>query len=119
MKKIRIVYPQWQGADIARWIPNIPEEDASRGYYLGAMLLNWLAPKTDCETFTVPVSTGYSERLVTDGILDKETLIKQTKAALDVLEIAKPDKVVTLGGECSVSVPVFTWLNAKYGSDLQ
>ena len=112
-KKIRLVYPQWQGADIARWIPNIPEEDSSRGYYLGALLLNWLAPKSDCETFTVPVSNDYSERLISDGILDKEILIKQTKAALDVLDIAKPDKVVTLGGECSVSVPVFTWLNAK------
>ena len=117
-KKIRLVYPQWQGADIARWIPNIPAKDSSRGYYLGAMLLNWLAPKTDCETFTVPVSTDYNERLISDGILDKEILIKQTKAALEVLDITKPDKVVTLGGECSVSVPVFTWLNAKYDSDL-
>ena len=113
MKKIRLVYPQWQGADIARWIPNIPEEDSSRGYYLGSMLLNWLAPKTDCETFTVPVSTDYNERLVTDGIFDKGILIKQTKAALEIFDIATPDKVVTLGGECSVSVPVFTWLNAK------
>ena len=118
MKKIRLVYPQWQGADIARWIPNIPEEDSSRGYYLGAMLLNWLAPKSDCETFTVPVSTDYSKRLVTDGIYDKEILIKQTKAALEVLDIANPDKVVTLGGECSVSVPVFTWLNAKLEGDM-
>ena len=117
-KKIRLVYPQWQGADIARWIPNIPAEDSSRGYYLGAMLLNWLATKSDCETFTVPVSTDYNERLISDGILDKEILIKQTKAALDVLEIANPDKIVTLGGECSVSVPVFTWLNAKLDGEV-
>ena len=112
-KKIRLIYPQWQGADIARWIPNIPEKDASRGYYLGAILLNWLASKSDCETFTIPVSTEYSERVISEGILDKEIIVKQTKAALDVLDIAKPDKVVTLGGECSVSVPVFTWLNSK------
>ena len=118
MKKIRLVYPQWQGADIARWIPNIPKEDSSKGYYLGAMLLNWLAPKTDCKTYTVQVSTDYSERIVYDGILDKEILIKQTKAALEILDIAKPDKVVTLGGECSVSVPVFTWLNARLGGDV-
>ena len=117
-KKIRLVYPQWQGADIARWIPNIPAEDSSRGYYLGAMLLNWLAPKTDCETFTVPISNDYSDRLISDGVLDKEIIIKQTKAALDILDIANPDKVVTLGGECSVSVPVFTWLNAKYDSEI-
>ena len=117
-KKIRLVYPQWQGADIASWIPNIPEEDASRGYFFGAMLLNWLAPKTDCATFTVPVSTDYGERLISDGLLDKEILIRQTKAALDILDIEKPDKIVTLGGECSVSVPVFTWLNDKYDGDL-
>ena len=118
MKKIRLVYPQWQGADIARWIPNISADDSSRGYYLGAMLLNWLAPETDCETFTVPVSTDYNERLISDGILDKEILIKQTKAALYILDIVNPDKVVTLGGECSVSVPVFTWLNAKFENDV-
>lgn len=57
MKTIRLIYPQWQRGNIARWIPNIPADDASRGYYLGAMLLNFLAPETSGQTFTVPVST--------------------------------------------------------------
>ena len=117
-KTIRLIYPQWQGANIARWIPSIPAEDASRGYYLGAMLLEFLAPKTDNETFTVPVSVDISERIETDGVLDRDTIIKQTKAALDILAVAKPDKVVTLGGECSVSVPVFTYLADKYYGDV-
>ena len=117
-KKIRLIYPQWQGADISAWIPNIPAKDSSRGYYLGAMLLNWLAPESDCESFTVPVSTDYNQRTVNDGITDKDIIILQSKAALDVLDIAGPDKVLTLGGECSVSVPVFTWLNKKYNGDL-
>lgn len=69
MKNIRLIYPQWQGANIARWIPNIPADEASRGYYLGSMMLEFLAPKTDCETFTVPVSTDISERTETDGVL--------------------------------------------------
>lgn len=60
MKTIRLIYPQWQGDNIARWIPIIPTEDASRGYYLGSMLLNYLAPETSDETFTVPVSTYIS-----------------------------------------------------------
>ncbi|MCM1450397.1 MAG: hypothetical protein NC082_08645, partial [Clostridiales bacterium] len=51
------IYPQWQVGNIARWIPDIPAEDASRGYYLGSMLFNYLAPETSDETFTVPVST--------------------------------------------------------------
>lgn len=118
MKKIRLIYPQWQGANIARWIPNIHADEASRGYYLGAMLLEFLAPKTDCETFTVPVSTDISERIETDGVLDRDVILRQSKAALDTLAVANPDKVVTLGGECSVSVPVFTYLAAKYPDDV-
>ena len=117
-KTIRLIYPQWQGGNIASWIPKIPAEDSSRGYYLGAMLLDFLAPETEMRTFTVPVSTDYHERIVTDGITDKEIIIRQTKAALDILSVADADKIVTLGGECSVSVPVFTWLNEKYADDL-
>jgi arginase len=118
MKTIRLIYPQWQGGNIARWIPNIPAEDASRGYYLGSMLLNFLAPETDNQTFTVPVSTDISERIEKNGVLDHDIIASQTKAALDTLRIASPDKVVTLGGECSVSVPVFSYLADKYKGDV-
>lgn len=118
VKTIRLIYPQWQGADIARWIPQLAPEDASRGYYLGSMLLEFLAPKSDCETFRVPVSTDISNRIASDGVLDRDVLVLQTRAALDTLKIANPDKVVTLGGECSVSVPVFTYLADKYGDDV-
>lgn len=117
-KTIRLIYPQWQGADIARWIPQLAPEDASRGYYLGSMLLEFLAPKSDCETFSVPVSTDISKRTASGGVLDRDVLALQTKAAIDTLKIANPDKVVTLGGECSVSVPVFTYLADKYSDDV-
>lgn len=44
-KTIRLVYPQWQGGNIAQWITEVKDpEQASRGYYLGAQLLNFLAP---------------------------------------------------------------------------
>lgn len=37
MKTIRLVYPQWQGGNIAQWITEVKDhEQASRGYYLGA-----------------------------------------------------------------------------------
>lgn len=118
MKTIRLIYPQWQGGNIAQWIPNIPAEDASRGYYLGSMLLNFLAPETRNQTFTVPVSTEISERIEKNGVLDHDIIASQTKAALDTLRIANPDKVVTLGGECSVSAPVFSYLADKYKGDV-
>lgn len=48
MKTIRLIYPQWQGGDIARWITEVTNpDDASRGYYLGAQLLNFLAPNNE------------------------------------------------------------------------
>lgn len=118
MKTIRLIYPQWQGGNIARWIPDIPAEDSSRGYYLGAMLLNFLAPKTNAETYTVAVSTDISERKEIDGVLDRDIIAYQTRAALDTLTIANPDKVATLGGECSVSTPVFSYLANKYADDV-
>lgn len=113
-----MVYPQWQGANIARWLPEFPADEVSRGYYLGSMLLEFLAPRTIHETFRVPVSTEIATRNETDGVLDREILVLQTKAALETLRIANPDKVVTLGGECSVSVPVFTYLAAKNIDDV-
>ena len=118
-KTIRLVYPQWQGGDIAHWITEVKDpEQASRGYYLGAQLLNFLAPDSGQETYTVPVATDKIERKVTDGVLDKEALIAQTRAALDILKITHPDKIVTLGGECSASVVPFTYLADKYKDDV-
>ena len=82
------------------------------------MLLDFLAPNTDDDTYTVPVSTDISERIETDGVLDRDVIAAQTKAALDILNIAKPDRIVTLGGECSVSVVPFTYLANKYSGDV-
>lgn len=118
-KTIRLVYPQWQGGSIAHWITEVKDpEQASRGYYLGAQLLNFLAPESGQETYIVPIATDIVKREVTDGVLDKKAIILQTKAALDILTIQNPDKVVTLGGECSVSVVPFTYLSAKYKDDV-
>ena len=118
-KQIRLIYPQWQGGDIARWITEIKDpEAASKGYFLGAELLNFLAPDSSQETLTVPISTEITERRKKDGVLDRDIIVKQTKAALDLLRISDPDKIVTLGGECSVSVVPFTYLAEKYKDDV-
>ena len=119
MKTIRLVYPQWQGGDIVHWIPEIKDPaQTARGYYLGAQLLNFLAPDSGQATYTVPVTTDMTERKVTDGVLDCDDIVAQSKAALDILHIANPDKIVTLGGECSVSVVPFTYLFRKYQDDV-
>lgn len=116
---LRLIYPQWQGGDIAKWITEVKDpEQASRGYYLGAHLLDFLAPSMGQKTMIVPVSTELCKRVVTDGVLDRDAIAQQTRAALDILDIEKPDRIVTLGGECSVSVVPFTWLASKYPDDV-
>ena len=116
---IRLIYPQWQGGDITRWIPEISDPAlAARGYYLGAQLLDFLAPDNGQPKFIVPVNTEAKERKTVDGVLDRDDIALQTKAALDILNVEKPDKIVTLGGECSVSVAPFTYLADKYKDDV-
>lgn len=118
-KTIRLIYPQWQGGDITRWIPEISDPAlVARGYYLGAQLLDFLAPDNGQPKFTVPVNTEAKERKAVDGVFDRDDIALQTKAALDILNVEKPDKIVTLGGECSVSVAPFTYLADKYKDDV-
>lgn len=118
-KTIRLIYPQWQGGDITRWIPEISDPAlAARGYFLGAQLLDFLAPNNGQQKFTVPINTDIKERKTVDGVLDRDDIALQTKAALDILNIESPDKIITLGGECSVSVAPFTYLANKYKEDI-
>ena len=99
MKTVKLIYPQWQGGDITRWIPEIGDAGvAARGYYLGAQLLDFLSPDNGMEALTVPVRVDKCERVSTDGILDRDDIAIQTKAALDMLDVANPDRIVTLGG---------------------
>ena len=51
-------------------------------------------------------------------ILDKEVILKQTQSAIQYITEANPTKILTLGGECSVSVAPFSYLAGKYGEDL-
>lgn len=117
MKTIRLVYPQWQGGNVARILPELTEEEADTGYVLGAYLLNFLAPETKNKTITVPVSED-TNRIEENGILSYRPILKQNDAALQILKNEAPDKIVVLGGECSVSVVPFTYLAQKYENDV-
>lgn len=115
---LRFIYPQWQGGIVDHWMPDIPADDASRGYYLGAQLLKLLAPESGQHTVEVPVSLDINDRKTEKGISARQVILKQTKAALTKLAESRPDKIVTLGGECSVSVVPFTYLAGKYPGEV-
>ena len=115
---IRLIYPQWQGGVISHWMPDIPANDASKGYYLGAKLLNMLAPETNQEIIEIPISLDIKDRKIENGINSYQVILNQTKSALDTIKENNPDKIVTLGGDCSVSVVPFTYLAKKYQNDI-
>lgn len=115
---LRLIYPQWQGGDISRLVPELGEKDSSLGYVLGAELLEFLAPKNvNTKTARVPISMEY-KRESKKGILNYDEIVNQTKVALEILNATKPDKILTLGGECSVSVVPFAYLGKRYGGDV-
>lgn len=118
MNTLRLLYPQWQGGDIAALVPELSKEDSSLGYYLGAELLEFLAPKNvTSKTAKVPISLEYN-RESKNGILNYDEIVAQSKAALEILNAHKPDKILTLGGECSVSIVPFSYLAHKYSGDV-
>lgn len=115
---VRLIYPQWQGASVVSLIPEIKDSaEASRGYYLGAKLLDFLAPENGQKTLTVPVSLEMTDRKAVDGVIDRDVILRQNREALRLLRQNNPDRIVTLGGECAVSVVPFTYLADKYKDD--
>lgn len=121
MKTIRLIFPQWQGARLQDGsIPEVPNaKDARLGYSLGAKLLELLVPENkNQKTIQVPVSTALEQRPITFGVSDRDVIVKQAKEALSILEKEDPERIITLGGECSVSVTPFTYLAKKYQGDV-
>lgn len=114
---LRLIYPQWQGGVISPLVPELTPADANLGYVLGSQLLDFLAPKNaEHKTAVVPVSTANPEdRRATGGISNWPEIKAQTLAAFEILNRENPDRIITLGGECRVSVAPFTWLAQKYG----
>jgi len=115
---LRLIYPQWQGGIVSHWMPDLPANDASRGYYLGAQLLQLLSPNSGQRTAEVPVSLDINDRATLHGINSYNAILKQTKSAFDIIEKENPKRIVTLGGDCAVSVAPFSYMAAKYPDDV-
>ena len=124
---LKLIYPQWQGGVIAQWFKDLKADEAAKGYVLGAQILDLLVSNLnanlDKNTALVPVSLDYAfdkngERLVQEGIVDKFILQEQTKRAFEILRAKNPAKILTLGGECAVSVAPFSYLAQRYKDEV-
>ena len=104
---LRLYYPVWQGG----MSPAIAESSP---------FIKMLVPQgKNCETIEVPISKDYSKEVEQkNGVNEPTILLKQIRAAEAILDIKKPEKIITLGGDCSSSQVPFDYLHGKYGADV-
>ncbi|SFR12331.1 MULTISPECIES: arginase family protein [unclassified Paenibacillus] len=103
-RTLRLLFPQWQGGN------NPP-------YVLGAHLLNWLAPKSNGPFEEVPVDLNPNVEKE-QGIIAKSTVLQQARSAKSLIHKHNPERIVVLGGDCSVELAPFSYLNEKYDGDV-
>jgi arginase len=118
---LRLVWPQWQGAgtsSVQSLAAEFPFDVARRGYAVGSAVLEAVLPPHDGPTAAVPVETGDVGLEKVDGIEAKRVVVDQLGRALELIRRHNPARIITLGGECSVSVAPFAALAARYGDDL-
>ncbi len=118
---LRLVWPQCQGAgtvSVQEFASEFPFDVGRRGYAVGSTVLEAVLPPHDGPTVTVPVSMTNDGLAQRDGVEAKAIVIEQLIRALEIIRQHNPARIVTLGGECSVSVAPFSALADQYGDDL-
>ena len=120
-RHLRLVWPQWQGAgssSITAFQEDLPFDVLRRGYATGTAVLQAVLPPNDGPTAFVPIDSGEDSLAERDGVEAKDAVIQGLQAALALIAEHDPDRITTLGGDCSVSVAPFAALAEKYGDDL-
>ena len=104
---LRLYYPVWQGG-------------MSSAIAESAPFIKMLVPQgTNCETVEVPISKDYNKKIESKNDVNEPTiLLKQIHAAEAILDIKQPEKIITLGGDCSSSQVPFDYLHGKYGDSV-
>ena len=103
---LRLNMPQWQGG-------------AEPAYRFGAELLRWLAPAHGGPEETVEVPAAGEQPLETErGIKARTALLSQARAARAAIERHRPERIVTLGGDCLIDLAPMAYLNRRYEETL-
>lgn len=103
MKTIRLLYPDYVSGGLET-------------YYFGAQLLQYILPVNKNQPLVKVdiVPPNGKEKEVTDGIYGKEEVIHGLESAMQQIEKENPDKIITIGGNCFVSLAPFDYLHGKY-----
>lgn len=118
---LRLVWPRWQGAGagaVRALVAEVPLEQARRGYAVGSAVLDAVPPAHRGPTALVPVEMGERGLGTRGGVEARDAVVAQLAGALGVIGRHRPGRILTLGGECSVSVAPFSWLAGRDGDDL-
>lgn len=107
MKTLRLIFPEWQGG-------------LNPNYTFGAEILSFIAPEgKNTETARVAVDTNFDKPLVKEnGYYAGKTIAEQQQKAKEILAAKQPDKIITFGGDCSVSQAPFDYLHGLYPENL-
>lgn len=102
MKIIRLLYPDYLSGGLDE-------------YYFGSCLMSHIIPENrDQKLVKVDVAPPDGrERSVTEGIYAKEEVIAGICDAMNKIEAEKPDRIITIGGNCMVSLAPFDYLHEK------
>jgi arginase len=105
---------------VSTLFPELPLAQAQHGYAVGTAVLEAVLPAHDGPSAVVPVTLGSEGTETRDGIHAKGAVLSQLDNALGIIaeHAASTERIITLGGECSVSVAPFTALAQRYGDDL-
>lgn len=118
---LRLVWPQWQGVgstSVRDLASEFPFDVARRGYSVGSAVLDAILPPTDGPSATVAVPMDDAGLEMVDGIEAKTVVLAELSNALEQIAAHDPDRILTLGGDCAVSVAPFAYLAARYRDDL-
>lgn len=103
MKTIRLLYPDHVSGGLDT-------------YYFGANLLQYILPQNPNQpTIKVEIlPPDNKEKAVTNGIYSEDEVLKGIKDAQKKIAAEEPDKIITIGGNCIVSLAPFDYLHGKY-----
>lgn len=107
MKTIRLLYPDYLSGGLDE-------------YYFGSCLMSHIIPENrDQKLVKVDVAPPDGrERSVTEGIYAKEEVIAGIRDAMNKIEAEKPDRIITIGGNCMVSLAPFDYLHGSMNTGI-
>lgn len=103
MKTIRLLYPDFVSGGLET-------------YYFGANLLAHILPQNDRQPLIkVDIEPPQGKKYdIIDGIYAKDRVLDGIIKAKEVIGVEKPDKIITIGGNCIVSQAPFDYLHGIY-----